>query len=58
MIRAKGFDVDDQGMRKAVAFRIVLALSLAAERGKIANSGMRKGVRVWADAQAQQIVIR
>jgi len=46
--RAKRLDEADNVLRKAVAFRIVQALSFAAKRGKIASEGgVRKGVRVW-----------
>lgn len=47
VVAAKGFNEADNELRKAIAFRIVQALSIAAKRGKVADVGKRKGVRVW-----------
>jgi hypothetical protein len=47
VIRAKGLDEGDRVLRKTVGFRVVQALSMAAKRGKIGESGKRKGVRIW-----------
>lgn len=46
VVRAKRLDDADKMLRKAMAFRIVQALSIPAKRGKIASGGTRKGVRV------------
>jgi hypothetical protein len=47
IIRAKGLDETDAVLRKAVAYRIVQALTLQRKRGKLETLGMRRGVRVW-----------
>lgn len=45
---AKGLDAADPVLRKALAYRIVQALTLQWKRGGIGSEGIRKGVRVWA----------
>jgi hypothetical protein len=47
VIRAKGLDESDRLIRRAVAYRIVQALGIAAKRQKIVGMELRKGVRVW-----------
>lgn len=44
---AKGLDTQDKELAKSVSLRIVHALSKQEKRGKIADSGKRRGVRVW-----------
>ena len=45
---AKAMDVADPVLCKALAYRIVQALTLQWKRGKLESEGIRKGVRVWA----------
>jgi hypothetical protein len=45
---AKAMDADDPVLCKALAYRIVQALTLQWKRGKLGSEGIRKGVRVWA----------
>lgn len=45
---AKGLDAADPVLRKALAYRIVQALTLQWKRGGIGSEGIRGGVRVWA----------
>ena len=47
VIAAKGWDRDDGALRKAVAYRIVQALTMQEKRGKVESPGKRKGVRLW-----------
>jgi hypothetical protein len=47
VIRAKGMDEGDKALRKAIAYRIVQALTLQRKRGRVALSGKVKGVCVW-----------
>ena len=45
---AKAMDASDPVLCKALAYRIVQALTLQWKRGKLGSEGIRKGVRVWA----------
>lgn len=47
VMRAKGFNKDDNELRKAIAFRIVQALTMQHKRGMIGDAGRRRNVRVW-----------
>jgi len=44
---AKGMDAADPVLRKALAYRIVQALTLQWKRGGLGSEGLRNGVRVW-----------
>ena len=44
---AKGLDASDAVLRKALAYRIVQALTLQWKRGVLGSDGVRKGVRMW-----------
>lgn len=44
---AKAMDASDPVLCKALAYRIVQALTLQWKRGKLGSDGIRKGVRVW-----------
>ncbi len=44
---AKGMDAADPVLRKALAYRIVQALTLQWKRGGLGSDGIRRGVRVW-----------
>lgn len=46
VMKAKGF-ADDTELRKAIAFKIVQALTMQAKRGTIGDGGKRKNVRLW-----------
>ena len=48
-IQAKGWDGADKGLRQAVTYRLVQALTRAVRRKAIADAGRQaRGVRVWA----------
>ncbi|QXX75350.1 hypothetical protein [Methylovirgula sp. HY1] len=47
VIIAKGLDAEDAVLRKAVAYRIVQALTGQWQRGGLTSGGKRQGVRVW-----------
>jgi hypothetical protein len=47
VMKAKGFNADDNELRKAIAFRIVQALRLQHRRGTMGDAGKRDGARVW-----------
>jgi hypothetical protein len=47
VMAAKGFNGEDNELRKTVAYKIVQALSLQRKRGLVASEGKRKGVHVW-----------
>ncbi len=47
-MQAKGLDAGDKALAKAIAYRVVMALRMQHKRGKIADGGKRKGVRLWA----------
>ncbi len=44
---AKGMDAADPVLRKALAYRIVQALTLQWKRGGLGSEGIRRDVRVW-----------
>ena len=44
---AKAMDASDPVLCKALAYRIVQALTLQWKRGKLGSEGIRRGVRVW-----------
>ena len=44
---AKGLDVADPLLRKALAYRIVQALTLQWKRRQLGSKGIRNGVRLW-----------
>jgi hypothetical protein len=46
-MEAKGLDVSDRVMRKAVTLSLVSLLGMRHKRGQIGAAGLRKGVRVW-----------
>ncbi|MFL1875215.1 hypothetical protein ACIKT0_08375 [Hansschlegelia beijingensis] len=46
VMAAKGFAPDNE-LRKAVAFKIVQALTMQAKRGGVGRGEKRKGLRVW-----------
>ncbi|HVV94480.1 MAG TPA: hypothetical protein VHD15_13790 [Hyphomicrobiales bacterium] len=46
VVAAKGFNEADNELRKAIAFRIVQALTMQAKRGLLASE-KRGGLRVW-----------
>ncbi len=52
---ATGLDASDPMLRKALAYRIVQAMTLAWKRGKMGSEGKRAGLRVWSDACVSQI---
>ena len=45
--KATGLDGSDPMLRKALAYRIVQAMTIAWKRGKIGCDGKRAGLRVW-----------
>jgi hypothetical protein len=45
---AKGMDTGDSVLRKAVAYSIINVMRQQAQRGRVADAGMRRGVRVWS----------
>ncbi len=45
---AKGMDAADPVLCKALAYRIIQALTLQWKRKRIGSEGIRRGVRVWA----------
>jgi hypothetical protein len=47
VIRAKQLDDSDAVLRKSIAFRIVQAMTMQANRGKLESLAKRKGVRMW-----------
>jgi len=47
VLRVKGMDTQDAVLRKAVAYSIINVMRQQFRRGNIADSGKRKGVRVW-----------
>ncbi len=48
-IRSKGWDEADKGLRQAVTYRLVQALTRAVRRKVLADAGRQaRGVRVWA----------
>ena len=51
VMAAKGLDTGDKVLAKAMAARLIHALRMAAKRGKIAEAGKRKGVKVWTRAR-------
>lgn len=48
ILKAKGLDVGDKVLAKAVAFKIIHSLRQQVRRGKLADAGKRRNVRVWA----------
>ena len=50
---AKAMDASDSVLCKALAYRIVQALTLQWKRGKLGSEGIRKGVRVWTLLKAE-----
>lgn len=48
VIRAKGWDEADMMLRKAVAYRLIQSLTGALAKGRIADAGRSKNVRVWS----------
>lgn len=49
VIKAKGWNVEDAPLRKAVAYRIVQALTAQAKRGRVGSPGRRGNVRLWSN---------
>ena len=47
VIKAKGLDAGDKVLGKAIAYRLIHALRLAARSGKIVAVGREKAARVW-----------
>lgn len=47
VLRAKGMDEGDAVLRKALAWSIINIMRMQHRRGKIAEAGKRRGVRVW-----------
>lgn len=47
VMRVKGFNEDDEELRKAITYRIVQALRMQHKRGAIGDAGRRGTVRVW-----------
>ena len=47
VMAAKGFDVADRILAKAVGFQLVHSLRMMAKRGKVTMVGKRVGVCVW-----------
>lgn len=48
VMKAKGLNAGDKVLAKAVCYRLIHALRMQCHRGKIADGGKRRGVRVWA----------
>ncbi|PNE13010.1 MAG: hypothetical protein CR217_00600 [Beijerinckiaceae bacterium] len=57
VIRAKGMDENDTILRKAIGFRIVQIMLRQRARGRIATAGRRRGVKIWALAEIESLVI-
>lgn len=47
VLRAKGMDEGDAVLRKAVAWSIINVMRAQHQRGKIADAGKQRGVRIW-----------
>lgn len=47
VLRAKEMDEGDAVLRKALAWSIINIMRVEHRRGKVADAGMRRGVRVW-----------
>jgi hypothetical protein len=56
VMATKGFNGEDNELRKAVAYKIVQALSLQRKRGLVASEGKRNGVRVWAQPKPRPLI--
>lgn len=48
VLRAKGMDESDAVLRKALAWSIINVMRAQFRRGKVADAGKRRGVRMWA----------
>ncbi|WP_375457616.1 hypothetical protein [uncultured Enterovirga sp.] len=48
LVAAKGWNADDVPLRKALAYRLVQALTMQWQRGKVTSPGKRGGVRIWS----------
>ncbi len=47
VVAATGLDASDPMLRKALSYRIVQAMTLAWNRGKMGSEGIRGELRVW-----------
>ena len=47
VLTAKGMDIQDAVLRKAVAYSIINVMRQQFRRGNVTDAGERKGVRVW-----------
>jgi hypothetical protein len=47
MMRAKGMDLTDSVLAKAIGTRLIHSLRMQEQRGRVKRDGKRKGVTVW-----------
>ena len=47
LMKTKGLDTTDKVLAKSIAYRLIHALRMQAQRGLILNDGKRHGVSVW-----------
>src|SRR5665213_297454 len=52
IMTAKGLDPGDKVLAKAIAFKILHSLRQQVRRGKLADAGKRRNVRVWGLPEA------
>jgi hypothetical protein len=48
VMKRKRLDTGDKVLAKAIAYRMIHALRMQCHRGKIADAGKRRNVRIWA----------
>jgi len=47
LMRAKGLDLGDSVLAKAIGHRLIHSLRMQEQRGRVCREGKRKGVSVW-----------